>query len=134
MMTAVSTTTAISGARRGIQILAIVLAVAAGGIAVGYRAAFHAWPGQQMSRVHWCGRDYQSSGPPETWAQITSLERLPVRPVGGYPPFGPQQELFAARIPDKQRFSVSPPTVCAVLVFLRTGPDKYRVYSLEGGP
>jgi hypothetical protein len=87
-----------------------------------------------MSRVHWCGRDYQSSGPPETWAQITSLERLPVRPVGGYPPFGPQQELFAARVPDKQRFSVSPPTVCAMLVFLRIGPNKYQVYSLEGGP
>ena len=133
-MTAESASTAISGVRRGIQILAIALAVAAGGIAVWYRAVFHAWPGQQGSRVHWCGRDYEYSGPPETWAQITALERLPVRPVGGYPPFGPQQELFAARIPDKQRFSVSPPMVCAVLVFLRIGPDKYRVYSLEGGP
>jgi hypothetical protein len=54
--------------------------------------------------------------------------------VGGYPPLGPQQELFAARIPDKQRFSVSPPTVCAVLVFLRIGPGRYQVFSLEGGP
>jgi len=27
-----------------------------------------------------------------------------------------------------------PPTVCAVLVYLRTGPDKYQIYSLEGGP
>ena len=80
------------------------------------------------------GGTTSTSASQETWAQITALERLPVRPVGGYPPFGPQQELFAARIPDKQRFSVSPPTVCAVLVFLRTGPDKYRVYSLEGGP
>jgi hypothetical protein len=33
-----------------------------------------------------------------------------------------------------QRFSVSPPTVCAVLVYLRTGLVKYQVYSLEGGP
>jgi len=24
--------------------------------------------------------------------------------------------------------------VCAVLVFLRIGPDKYQVFSLEGGP
>ena len=28
----------------------------------------------------------------------------------------------------------SPPLVCAVLVFLRIGPNKYQVYSLEGGP
>ena len=133
-MTAESATKTISGARRGIQILAIALAVAAAGIALWYRAVFHAWPGQQGSRVHWCGRDYEYSGPPETWAQITAEERLPVRPVGGYPPFLPQHELFAARIPDRQRFSVSPPMVCAVLVYLRIGPDKYRVYSLEGGP
>ena len=84
--------------------------------------------------MHWCGRDYEYFGPPETWAQITARERVPVRAVGGYPPLGPQYELFAARIPDKQRFSVSPPMVCAVLVFLRIGPDKYQVFSLEGGP
>jgi hypothetical protein len=133
-MTAEGASTAISGARRGIQILAIVLALTAGTIAVWDRVVFHAWPGQQGSRVHWCGRDYEYFGTSETWAQITSQERLPVRPVGGYPPLGPHYELFAARIPDQQRFSVSPPTVCAVLVYLRTGPDEYRVYSLEGGP
>ena len=133
-MTAESASTAISGARRGLQILAIALAVAAGGIAVWYRATFHAWPGQQGSRVHWCGRDYEYFGTSETWAQITSQERLPVRPMGGYPPLGPRYELFAARVPDRQRFSVSPPLVCAVLVYLRVGPDRYQVYSLEGGP
>jgi len=133
-MTAENATTAISGARRGIQILAITMAVTAGCIAVWYRAVFHAWPGQQGSRVHWCGRDYEYFGSQGTWAQITTQERFPVRAVGGYPPFGPQQELFAARMPDKQRFSVSPPLVCAVLVFLRIGPDRYQVYSLEGGP
>ena len=133
-MTAESATKTISGSRRGIQLLAIALAVAAVAIALWYRAVFHAWPGQQVSRVHWCGRDYEYSGPPETWAQITAEERLPVRPVGGYPPLLPQGELFAARIPDRQRFSVSPPMVCAVLVYLRIGQDKYQVYSLEGGP
>jgi hypothetical protein len=51
-MTSESARTTISGARRGIQILAIALAVATGGIAVWYRAVFHAWPGQQGSRVH----------------------------------------------------------------------------------
>jgi len=46
----------------------------------------------------------------------------------------PRERRPARRIPDQQRFSVSPPAVCAVLVYLRTGPDEYRVYNLEGGP
>ena len=133
-MTAESASTAISSARLGIKILSVTIAVATGCIAVWYRGTFHTWPGQQGSRVHLCGRDYEYFGQQETWAQITAQERLPVRAVGGYPPLGPQHELFAARIPDKQRFSVSPPTVCAVLVYLRTGPNEYRVYNLEGGP
>ncbi len=33
-----------------------------------------------------------------------------------------------------QRLSVSPQLVCAVVVYLRTGPDRYQAYSLEGGP
>ena len=81
-MTAESASTAISGTRRGIKILAVTMAVAAGCIAVWYRATFHAWPGQQGSRVHWCGRDYEYFGQQETWAQITALERLPVRAGG----------------------------------------------------
>jgi hypothetical protein len=84
--------------------------------------------------VHWCGRDYEFLGTQETWAQVTSEERLAVRPVGGYPPLWPKYELFAARIPDKRRFAVSPPTVCAMLVYLRTGLNEYQVYNLEGGP
>ena len=86
-MTAESASTA-SGIRRGIKILAVTMAVAVGCIAVWYRATFHTWPGQQGSRVHWCGRDYEYFGQQETWAQVTAEER----------------------------------------------PDKYQVYSLEGGP
>jgi hypothetical protein len=26
------------------------------------------------------------------------------------------------------------PTPCAMVVYLRTGPDEYQAYSLEGGP
>jgi hypothetical protein len=36
--------------------------------------------------------------------------------------------------PDAQRFPSSPPVVCAVVIFLRTGLDEYKVYTLEGGP
>jgi hypothetical protein len=138
MMTGVSAIMAIRGTRFWIKgtraALAVVVAVA-GGFAVWYRAAYHAWPGLEPTRVHWCGRDYQAyPGPPQTWPQITSRERWPVRQVGWYPPVWPQQELFAARIPDAQRFSSSPPVVCAVVIFLRAGLDEYKVYTLEGGP
>lgn len=128
---------AIGGTRfwiKGTRAALAVVVVVAGGFTVWYRAAYHAWPGLEPTRVHWCGRDYQAGlGRSETWQQVTSQERRPVRPVGWYPLVWPHQELFAAAIPDRQR-SAHPPLVCAVVIYLRTGPDKYKVYALEGGP
>jgi hypothetical protein len=136
MMISVSTVMVTRGAlswiRAGRGVLALVVIVA-GGFAVWYRTAYHAWPGLQVPRVHWCGRDYESvSGPPQTWRQISSQERLLVRPMGWYPPVWPHQELFAGRLPDAQRFSARPPLVCAVVIYLRTGPGEYQAYTLEG--
>jgi hypothetical protein len=60
---------------------------------------------------------------------------LPIRPAGQYPPLGwSRQELFAAAIPPAQQASVNPPLPCTMIVYLRTGPDDYQPYSLEGGP
>ncbi len=139
MMTGVSATMAMRGARLGTRVASGVLALmvlAAGGAAVWYRQVYNVWPGQGASgRVHWCGRNYESfGGPLRTWPQITSQEHFPIRPVGQYPPLGPRQELFAASKPHAQRLSVNPPPPCALVVYLRTGPDEYRAYSLEGGP
>ena len=116
--------------------LALVV-VAAGGFAVWYRQAYNVWPGQGASaRVHWCSRDYESfGGLPQTWRQISAQERFPVYAVGQYPPLGwSREELFAATTSAAQRLPVSPPLVCAMVVYLRTGPDQYQAYSLEGGP
>ena len=102
---------------------------------IWYRQTYDVWPGQEASaRVHWCGRYYENSGgAPKTWPQITSQQRLPIRPVGRYPPLGlSRQELFAAT-PPEPRASVSPPAPCPATVYLRTGPDDYRTYSLQGG-
>jgi hypothetical protein len=113
-----------------------LIVIAAGGFAVWYRGAYNVWPGQQASaRVHWCGRDYESfGGAPQTWRQVSALEPVPVRPAGPYPPLGwPHRELFAAAVP-AQRLAAGPPLVCATVVYLRTGPDQYQAYSLEGGP
>jgi hypothetical protein len=131
---------AITAATRGVHRWArasgtalAAVAVVAGGYAGWYRAAYHAWPGQQVPAVHWCGRDYQSFGdPPQTWRQISAAERFPLRPVGWFPPVWPHQELVAAPAP--RRHATSPPPVCAMVVYLRSAPGKYTGYTLEGGP
>ena len=68
----------------------VAVLVIAGGFTFWYRAAYNVMPGQSAStRVHWCGRDYESSGsPPQTWRQISGQQRLPLRAVGHYPPLG----------------------------------------------
>jgi hypothetical protein len=122
----------IMAARGGLAVV-----VVAGGFTVWYRATYHAWPGQEVSRVHWCGRDYQAyPGRSDTWPQVASEQRWPVHHVGWYPPLGwPHQELFAAAFPAEVRHAARPPLhSCAVVVYLRTGPGKYKAYSLEGGP
>jgi hypothetical protein len=112
------------------SVLALII-VAAGGFTLWYRTYYDIWPGQDATaRVHWCGRDYQSDGPPaETWRQVSAESRWPVRDVGRYPPLGvPGGELFAAIYPAAQ------PTSCATVVYVRIGPGKYQPYSLLGGP
>lgn len=140
MMTSVSTSAAMRGRRLWIKIASgalAVMAVAAGGIAVWYRQAYNVWPGQGASaRVHWCGRDYQTAAVgPQTRQQISSQGHLLIHPVGQYPPLGwSRQQLFAAVVAGAQPVTVSPPPVCAMVVYLRTGPDEYQAHTLEGGP
>ena len=134
MMTCVSASTAGHGTHFAARIAVGLLSLAVVA-AIWYRQTYNVWPGQEASaRVHWCGRNYENSGgPPKTWQQITSQEPLPTRQVGRYPPLGlSRQELFAAT-PPARRISVSPPP-CPMTVYLRTGPDDYRAYSLQGGP
>jgi hypothetical protein len=140
MMTGVSATTAGRGERFWVKVaqraVALVL-VAAGIVALWYRQTYNVWPGQGASaRVHWCGRDYESfGGPPQTQRQISSQDHFLIRLVGQYPPLAlSRQQLFAAVVIGARRASVSPPPLCAMVVYLRTGPDQYQAYSLEGGP
>ena len=140
MMTGVSATTAMRGARFWIRVAqraAALVVVAAGIFALWYGQTYNVWPGQQAStRIHWCGRDYESfGGTPQTQQQISSQEHFLIRPVGQYPLLAwSPQELFAAVVIGAPRQSVSPPPLCAMVVYLRTGPDQYQAYTLEGGP
>ncbi len=138
-MTGVSVSTAMPGARFWIRVAqraAALLVVAAGIFALWYRQTYNVWPGPEAStRIHWCGRDYESfGGTPQTQQQISSQNHFLIRPVGQYPPLAwSPQELFAAVV-GAAPTSVSPPPLCATAVYLRTGPDQYQAYTLEGGP
>jgi hypothetical protein len=139
MMAGVSATTAVRGGclwSRAAAGCILVLLIVGAGVAARYRAVYNVWPGQGASaRVHWCGRDYESfGGPPRSWRQISVQEPAAIRAVGVYPPLGwSRQELFAAATAGS-RPATSGPQVCAMIVYLRTGPGQYRPYSLEGGP
>ena len=110
-------------------LLTVVVAV---GFTLWYRTTYNVWPGQGASgRVHWCGRNYQDAGPPLTRQQAEAQAQFPpLRAEGSYPPLALSPDaLLAATYPADQK----PAAVCATLVFLRTGPDSYKPYSLEGG-
>jgi len=60
---------------------------------------------------------------------------IPIHAVGPYPPLGwSHQELFAAAAPQSQRLAAAKSLECTTVIYLRTGPDKCRAHSLEGGP
>jgi len=114
-----------------IYVLIVLIVFAVGGYVLWYRANYNIFPGQDATlRVHWCERDYENDGYPlQTWAQVTVMNRYPVRAVGRYPPLSwPGQELFAPIYPGAQ------PGSCSEVVYVRTGPDRYRPYGLLGGP
>jgi hypothetical protein len=133
MMTGVSAIVAFHGKRLWVNVARATLAAAvlAGGFTIWYRATYHAFPGQQVPRVHWCGRDYSIQDSPQTWRQVSARGRSPIRTVGQYPPlvwWG--QELFAV----SPRMVHGPGEPCTAVVYLRTGRDNYQSYELEGGP
>jgi hypothetical protein len=120
--------------RNGTSTGAICLLLAAFIGALWYGATYHAFPGMVSSVVHWCGRDYQTGGGRENWAQVTAAERpRQVRVVGSYPPiFGFSRPLLAPAVPGAR--SPGPGEPCAMVVYVRTGPGRYQPYTLEGGP
>jgi hypothetical protein len=110
----------------------LLAAVGAVFLTVCYRTVYNTWPGQSASgRVHWCGRDYEYQGPPETRQQASSQGKALLQAEGAYPPLAwTRDELFAVVNPTGQH----PSTSCTTVLFLHTGPDTYAPYALEGGP
>ncbi len=109
----------------------IAVLVAAGGFIVWYRGTYNVFPGQSAdSRVHWCYRNYDNDGgPAQSLRQVEAGATSPVRVVGNYPPLALHSaQLLAEVYPGPHTSS------CAVVVYLRTGPDRYAGYELSGGP
>ena len=66
-----------------------------------------------------------------TRQEAVAQARFPLRAEGSYPPLALSRDaLLAATYPAGQES----PAACATLVFLRTGPDAYKPYALEGSP
>ena len=112
----------------------IAVVLGAGAFVFWYRATYNVLPGQAAStRVHWCGRDYESTGGTVNWGQASIQEHTgvegPIVLVGHYPPLGHQAALYA--IPVRPLNDGAP---CATDIYLKAGPDRYRSYVLEGGP
>jgi hypothetical protein len=130
--------TSVAGTASIVVFALIFLAVAGAGIAAGwYRATYWTWPGLSAAeRVHWCGRDYDLSGPTETWRQIAASEPWKIHPVGLYPPLGfSREQLLAATNPAQAKLPPGTPiTSCATLLYVRTRSGRYETYSLLGGP
>jgi hypothetical protein len=102
-----------------------------GGFTLWYRGTYNVLPGQSAdARVHWCNRNYDNDGvPAQSLRQIEAGATSPVRVVGNYPPLALHREQLLAEV------YRGPHTYsCAIVVYLRTGPDQYTGYELSGGP
>jgi hypothetical protein len=80
--------------------------------------------------VHWCYRNYDNDGgPAQSLRQVEAGATSPVRVVGNYPPLAfHRDQLLAEVYPGPHTYS------CAIVVYLRIGPDRYAGYELSGGP
>lgn len=117
--------------RRWTRTAALLAVVGAVFFTLWYRSVYNTWPGRSASgHVHWCGRDYEHQGPPVTRQQASQGGAV-LRAEGSYPPLAwTRDELFAVVGPNGRHG----PGSCATVLFLRTGPDTYAPYELEGGP
>jgi len=54
--------------------------------------------------------------------------------MAGVNAIAPVRSQFAAATAQSERRVVRQSLVCAMIVYLRTGPGEYGAYNLEGGP
>jgi hypothetical protein len=109
--------------RKWIFGIAAAVLVVAGVAALWYRATYYTWPGAPaLSRIHWCGRDYEDEG-------SGRRPSGPLELVGHYPPISPRQDLYMSP-GDATHASTS----CTVVLYLKVSPTEYRIFALEGGP
>ncbi len=115
-------------ARAVVSIAVVVLVVLSGITLLWYGVTFHSFAFWSVpSRISYCHRDYQTAGSRLTGAQfdeahLSSIGRLV--PVLGWP-------LSATLASPELRADGVP---CAMVLYLREGPNLYVAYGLLGGP
>lgn len=106
---------------------------------IGYsRAVFGIWsPFQQPNRIDYCDRRYFPGSLHVTRAQIDAtgngLGVFPIEQVAVSPAGAP---IVAKPLPDSLRHQAAsgPVLPCAMVVYLKDGPDDYLAYGISGGP
>jgi len=127
--------------RRTIAVLLVTLSIAAGLVMLHSWTAYGtlAW-WRIPQRISWCGRDYRRTERSLTLADVTAQPvslpgdaPYPYATVARVPPVA-GRPLVTARTPEASRHRVEPPLPCAMVVYLKTGPDRYAEYVILGGP
>jgi len=127
----VVTTPQVERRRQAVAWALYALLFTVGGFTLWYRGTYNVFPGQSAgARVHWCNRNYDNDGAPAlSLRQVEAGATSPVRVVGNYPPLALHRDQLLAEVyPGPHTYS------CAIVVYLRTGPDRYTGYELSGGP
>jgi hypothetical protein len=101
------------------------------------RIAFGTWdPHAPPERIDYCSRRYDAGGSGTQTREASVAARDPAfaaswrevgRTDGGTP-------YYAMVVPDATRSAFHREIPCTMEVYLRVGPDAYRVYTLSGGP
>ena len=125
--------------RRTGLLVAGVLAVLLLAGTLAYRYAYGSW-WQAPQRIGYCGRTYAVGSSGLTLADVRARERetalpgdhpYPLVSIGRVPPVVGGQ-LLAALAPVTQRGRFGVP--CTMVLYLRTGDDRYTAYAIVGGP
>ena len=112
---------------RAVLLVICLLAVSWLGYAAWFRINYGSLPGQTPARIHWCGRDYAVAGSPTA----TLIEGAPLgQRIATVPHLWSNWPLYATVDP-AARTTDRP---CSMTLYLKTAPDRYVDYGLEGGP
>ena len=85
-------------------------------------------------RVDWCGRRYYAGSTTDTLAQVKATLLLTSRPGLTQIDTAPSGMPIVADVMPPQMRAQNHTDVCAMEIWVQTGPNAYLGYGLSGGP